>query len=61
MENEEEEEMSEEEGMKRTQPCIKPFPHRRGVDKKMLSKLEQALHSDGERGQMKGNKGKRGE
>lgn len=39
--------------MKRTQRCIKLSPHQRGVDKKVLSKPEQALHSDGERGQMK--------
>lgn len=53
------EEWGREEGMKRTQRCIKLFPHRRGVDKKTLSKPEQALHSDGERGQMKENKGTR--
>lgn len=48
------------EGMKRTQRCIKLVPHPRGVDKKTLSKLEQALHSDGERGRMKENKGEKG-
>lgn len=47
-----------EEGMKRTQRCIKLFPHRRGVDKKTLSKPERALHSDGERRRMKENKRK---
>lgn len=47
----------EEEGMKRTQRCIKLFPHRRGVDKKTLSKAERALHSDVERELMRENKG----
>lgn len=50
----------EEEGMKRTQRCIKLFPHRRGVDKKTLSKAERALHSDVERELMRENKGEGG-
>lgn len=50
----------EEEGMKRTQRCIKLFPHRRGVDKKTLSKAERALHSDVERELMRENKGELG-
>lgn len=46
----------EREGMKRTQCCIKLFPNRRGVDKKSLSKPEQALHRDGESGEMREKK-----
>lgn len=46
--------------MKRTQRCIKLFPHRRGVDKKTLSKAERALHSDVERELMRENKGEGG-
>lgn len=42
--------------MKRTQRCIKLFPNRRGVDKKSLSKPEQALHSDGESREMREKK-----
>lgn len=53
-------ERREEEGMKRTQRCIKLFPHRRGVDKKTLSKAERALHSDVERELMRENKGEGG-
>lgn len=34
-------------------------PSEGGVDKKMLSKPGQALHSDGERGRIKENKGER--
>lgn len=48
-----------EEGMKGTQCCVKLFPHRREVDKKTLSKPLRALPSDGQRGLMKENKGKR--
>lgn len=46
--------------MKRTQCCIKLFPHRREVDKKTLSKPVGALHCDGRRGLMNEKEGERG-
>lgn len=46
---EEEERVREEEKVKRTQRCIKLFPHRRRVDKETLSQPERALHGDGGR------------